>query len=139
MDVFFDYNSRSNKASIRLSDEDVRDRLIEYYSAPNEAKRFFKGPGSWRIPDRIYFISPTGTFDYGLAELMIKWLKTYVFDRTINFNFTDSFKKKYFPEENKDLKIVHNLAFEPREYQKECVEIALKRGFRYFCIRYRSR
>lgn len=134
MDVFFDYNSRSNKATIRLSDEDVRDRLMEYFSVVNEAKRFFKGPGSWRIPDRLYFISPTGSFNYGLAEIIISWLKQYVFDRTINFNFTDTFKEKYFPKENKNLKIVHNLAFEPRDYQKDCVNLALRHKFGTFVL-----
>lgn len=132
MHVKLDYLENRNRCNIQISDNDVRERLMFAFSCPNKAKDHVKGPQRRFIPDRLYFISPTGSFDFGLAEAIIKWLKTYVLDRTVTYELSESFTNMYKPD---DISIIHdNLAFKLREYQKICVELALKYRFGTFVL-----
>lgn len=62
--VKLDYNDRKNSCHISLSDSDIRERLMHAFSVPNEAKQFVKGPQRRFIPDRTYFITPNGSFNF---------------------------------------------------------------------------
>ena len=93
--VKLDYLEKRNSCHIALSDSDVRERLMHAFSVPNKEKRFVSGANARFVPDRKYFITPTGTFNFGIASEIIKWLKTYVLDRTVEYELSDSFKEKF--------------------------------------------
>lgn len=133
MIVKLDYIENRNRCSIDISDNDVRERLMNAFSAPNGAKKFVSGGARRFIADRIYYITPTGTFDFGLSEIILKWLQTYVFDRTIEYHFSDSFKKKFTVDDN-NYEIKDDLNFKLRDYQNECVKLALKHHFGTFVL-----
>lgn len=130
--VKLDYNEKQNKCHISLSDNDVKNRLMHSFSVPNKEKRFASGPKARFIPDRKYFISPTGSFNFGITKEIIQWLKTYVIDRTVEYQLSDSFKERFSQEESGE--IFDNLAFKLRDYQKECVELALCHKFGTFVL-----
>lgn len=130
MEVKFDYSEKTQKCHLQISDNDVKERLLHAFSRPNESKKFVKGYKRSFIGDRIYYISPTGTFNFGLSEIIIDWLKEFVFDRTVNYTFTDTFKKR-FEKDNTKYEIVNNLKLNPRDYQSNCVKLALKHRFRH--------
>lgn len=132
MTVIFDYNEKRNACNIALSDADVRDRLYQAFSVPNKAKQFVRGANRHFIPDRVYFITPTGAFNFGLAESIIKWLKTYVNDRPVVYQLSDSFKAKFALDE--PVEILDDLAFKLRNYQKDCVDLAIKHKFGTFVL-----
>lgn len=132
MNVCLDYNEKRNACHIALSDADIRDRLYYAFSVPNEAKKFVQGPQRRFIPDRTYFITPTGTFNFGLAEAIIKWLKQYVIDRPVEYQLSESFKAKF--SQDAPVEILDDLAFKLRDYQKECVDIALRYKFGTFVL-----
>ena len=60
MNVNVDYLPKKDYCRFEIDDLDVFERLREEFSVPNEAKKFVKGPNRRFIPDRIYFITPTG-------------------------------------------------------------------------------
>lgn len=95
-------------------------------------RSLYSGPARRFVPDRKYFITPTGTFNFGIAETIINWLKTYVIDRTVDYELSDSFKEKF--SQDAPCKIHDNLAFNLREYQKECVDLALRYKFGTFVL-----
>ncbi|MBR4891120.1 MAG: DEAD/DEAH box helicase family protein, partial [Clostridia bacterium] len=132
MHVKLDYLEHRNRCNIQISDSDVRERLMYAFSCPNKAKDHVKGPQRRFIPDRLYFITPTGGFNFGIAEAIIKWLKTYVLDRTVTYELSDSFTKMYKPDDVPEIQ--DTLAFKLREYQAECVKLALKYRFGTFVL-----
>lgn len=130
--VKLDYSSKKNACHISVSDSDVRSRLMHAFSVPNEAKKFVRGPERRFVPDRIHFITPTGMFNFGLADAIIKWFKSYVLDRTVEYELSDSFKKQF--QQDEPCEILDNLAFPLREYQKDCVQLALRYRFGTFVL-----
>ena len=133
MIVKLDYNEKRNQCHIALSDADIRERLMYAFSIPNEAKKFVKGPQRRFVPDRVYFITPTGSFNFGLAETIIKWLREYVLDRVVEYDLSDSFKEKFAQDDK--CEILDDLAFQLRDYQKDCVDLALRYKFGTFVLR----
>jgi hypothetical protein len=136
MIVKLDYSEKKNACHIDISDSDIRERLMYAFSIPNEAKKFVKGPQRRFIPDRVYFITPTGSFNFGLAESIINWLKTFVLDRTVEYELSDPFKERFNQDDK--CKILDDLAFQLRDYQKDCVDLALRYKFGTFVLRNRS-
>ena len=130
--VQLDYSEKKNECHIALSDKDVRDRLMYSFSVPNKEKRFTTRPNKRFISDRKYFITPTGSFNFGIAGEIIKWLKTYVIDRPVEYQISDSFKKKFTQDE--PCEILDNLEFKLRDYQRECVDLALRYKFGTFVL-----
>ena len=130
--VQLDYSEKKNACHIALSDKDVRDRLMHSFSVPNKEKRFTTGPNKRFVNDRKYFITPTGSFDFGIAGEIIKWLKTYVIDRPVEYQISDSFKEKFAQDE--PCEILDNLEFKLRDYQRECVDLALRYKFGTFVL-----
>lgn len=130
--VKLDYLENKNKCNIQISDDDVRRRLMHAFSTPNKAKSHVKGPNSRFIPDRIYYITPTGSFNFGIAENIVQWLQKYVLDRTVTYEVSDSFTKMFKPDDS--CEILDNLAFNLREYQRDCVDLALRHRFGTFVL-----
>ena len=134
MEVSVEYSERTLLCKIIVSDMDVFDRLREHFSIPNEGKKFIKGPRKRFIPDRIYFITPTGSCLFGMAPDMLAWIQKNVHDRTVKYKFSDEFKKRYALSDFKEEDIQDNLNFKLRDYQKECVGLAMKHGFGTFVL-----
>lgn len=130
--VQLDYSEKKNACHIALSDKDVRDRLMHSFSVPNKEKRFTTGANKRFVKDRKYFITPTGSFDFGIAGEIIKWLKTYVIDRPVEYQLSDSFKAKFAQDD--PCEILDNLEFKLRDYQRECVDLALRYKFGTFVL-----
>lgn len=129
--VQLDYLEKKNACHINLSDFNVRNRLMYAFSVPNEGKKFAKGPNSRFIPDRHYFITPTGTFNFGIANDIIRWLNEFS-NVSIEYELSDSFKEKFKIDDK--CEIFDDLAFKLRDYQKECVELALQYKFGTFVL-----
>lgn len=68
-----------------------------------------------------------------MAEIIIGWLNEYVFDRTINYEYTDSFKERFTPD-MENIEYTNNLKLNPREYQEECVKLAQMYKFGTFVL-----
>mgnify|MGYP003397773583 FL=1 len=130
--VKLDYLEKRNSCHIALSDSDVRERLMHAFSVPNKEKRFVSGANARFVPDRKYFITPTGTFNFGIAFEIIKWLRTYVLDRTVEYDLSDSFKEKFCQDDPGE--IHDDLAFQLRDYQRDCVKLALTYKFGTFVL-----
>ena len=133
MIVRFDYIKNRNRCSIQISDADIRERLMMAFSCEDESMKYVKGPSYRFSSNRLFFISPTGTYDFGLTELIIKWIKDFVNDRTVTYEFSDEFKKQ-FETENVPEKIYDDLELKLRDYQETCVRKALKYKFGIFVI-----
>ena len=94
MEVSVEYSERTLLCKLIISDLDVFERLREHFSIPNEGKKFIKGPQKRFIPDRIYFLTPTGSCLFGMAPDMLAWIQKNVHDRTVKYKFSDDFKKR---------------------------------------------
>lgn len=127
MNVNVDYLPKKDYCRFEIDDLGVFDRLREEFSVPNEAKKFVKGPNRRFIPDRIYFITPTGQCHYGIAPLILEWLKKNVNTRTVNYNFTEAYNNKFKIKPWGEVKDDLNLKL--RDYQKVAVNKALDQGF----------
>lgn len=79
-----------------------------------------------------FLLNQPGAFNFGLAEVIIKWLKQYVIDRPVEFQLSERFKAKFSRDE--PVEILDDLAFKLRDYQKECVDIALRYKFGTFVL-----
>jgi superfamily II DNA or RNA helicase len=79
------------------------------------------------VPDRIYFITPTGQCHFGIAPLILEWLKKNVNTRTVTYQFTSAYSSKF---DVKPWDVVRDdLNLKLRDYQKEAVSRALAQGF----------
>lgn len=128
----FDYNPRNNQAQIVLNDAYWSEKLYAEFSTPNLAKKFIKGPMRHYVPDNIYFITPTGHFNFGLAEIIGEWLKQHIDPEALQFEFSEEFLKRF--KKDPDCEVENNLKFDLREYQEESVRLALKHGFGTFVL-----
>ena len=127
MNVTVDYLPKRNYCRFFIDDMTIFDNLREAFSVKNEAKKFVKGPNRRFIPDRIYFITPTGQCHFGLAPLILDWIKKNVNTRTVTYQFTPAYSSKF---EVKPWDIVRDdLNLKLRDYQKEAVSRALAQRF----------
>ena len=92
MNVTVDYLPKRNYCRFFIDDMGIFDNLREAFSVKNEAKKFVKGPNRRFIPDRIYFITPTGQCHFGLAPLILDWIKKNVNTRTVKYSFSEAYK-----------------------------------------------
>ena len=123
MKVTVDYLPNKNYCRFEIDDLDVFERVREEFSVPNEAKKFVKGPNRRFIPDRIYFITPTGQCHFGIAPIILDWIKKNVNTRTVTYSYTDSYKEKFAVTEWGDVR--NDLKLKLRDYQEEAVHRAL--------------
>ena len=127
MNVTVDYLPKRNYCRFFIDDMTIFDNLREAFSVKNEAKKFVKGTNRRFIPDRIYFITPTGQCHFGLAPLILDWIKKNVNTRTVTYHFTPSYTSKF---DVKPWDIVRDdLNLKLRDYQKEAVSRALAQRF----------
>ena len=132
MKVKLDYVEDKNKCTIEIDDRGIKDRLYQAFSTPNTAKKFVKGPQKHWIPDNIYFITPMGSFNFGLAEMVVSWFKYNVPQDIIDWEITDNFKQKFTQET--EIEFEERLKLPLRDYQKDCVLSALKHRFGTFVM-----
>lgn len=132
MKVTVDYLPNKNYCRFVIDDLDIFDRVREEFSVPNEAKKFVKGPNRRFIPDRIYFITPTGQCHFGIAPIILDWIKKNVNTRTVTYSFTDAYKERFTPQEWGEVR--DDLKLKLRDYQKEAVHHALNQGFGTFVM-----
>ena len=134
MEVSVEYSEKTMLCKIILSDLDVFERLRTHFSIPNEGKKFITGPRKRFIPDRIYFITPTGSCLFGMAPDILAWIQKNVHDRTVKYNFSEEFKRRFALDKFTEDDVQDDLKFKLRSYQKECVGLALKHGFGTFVL-----
>ena len=134
MEVSVEYSEKTMLCKIILSDLDVFERLRTHFSIPNEGKKFITGPRKRFIPDRIYFITPTGSCLFGMAPDILAWIQKNVHDRTVKYNFSEDFKRRFALDKFTEDDVQDDLKFKLRSYQKECVGLALKHGFGTFVL-----
>lgn len=129
--VSLDYKAKNNSCTVTIPEEyrNVRENLRKAFSTPNKAKRFTK---YYHASNYLYFISPLGTFNFGIAELVIKWLKENTQGIEIEWNLSDAFKERFKRETNVQFR--DELNFTLRDYQKEAVLNALKYKFGTFVM-----
>lgn len=132
MNVRVDYLPNKNYCRFEMDDMEVFDNLREQFSVKNEAKKFVKGPNRRFIPDRIYFITPTGQCHFGLAPIILDWIRKNVNTRTVKYSYTDAYKQYFKKEPWGEVKDDLNLQL--RDYQKEAVSRALSQGFGTFVM-----
>ena len=120
--IRFDYNDKTQQCKVFIDDKHWFDKMRDYFSTKNEAKKFVKGPMKHWVKDRIYFITSTGWYNFGLTHDIVLWIKENIKDREVFFS--ESFKNKFKTDD--DNKCIEELKLELRPYQRECVELALK-------------
>lgn len=130
--IKLDYVEDKNKCTIEIDDRNIKDRLYQAFSTPNTAKKFIKGPHRYWVPDNIYFITPLGSFNFGLAELVVSWFKYNVPPDVINWEITDAFKERFSQES--EVQFRDKLKLSLRDYQKDAVMGALKHKFGTFVM-----
>lgn len=128
-----DYSPKTRLCQIQMDSENVFERLRSFFSVPNEAKKFTKGPNRYFIPDYIHFITPTGRFHFGLAEMILDWIKRNVHDTTVNYSFSEKYKERFTPDESEFVQ-ENRLKLEPRQYQRDVIELAIKHRFGTFVM-----
>lgn len=130
--IALDYIPERNTCTIQVDNQEIRERLYHAFSTPNNAKKFVRGPQRHYIPDNIYFITPMGSFNFGLAELIIKWVQENVNQTEITWEVSDSFKERYASDH--DVRFRDKLKLPLRDYQKDSVLQALKHRFGTFVM-----
>lgn len=133
MNVKVNYFPKSQTCQIVISDDNVFSRLRDAFSVPNDGKKFMKGPYRHLIPDQTYFITPTGKFQFGIAEMILSWIRQNVYDQTVEYEFNDDFKKR-FAFEKGEIELINNLKLTPRSYQQDVIKLAIKHKFGTFVM-----
>lgn len=134
MNIKLDYVPDKNKCTIEIDDRGVKERLYQAFSTPNTAKKFIKGPQRRWVPDNIYFITPMGSFNFGLAELVITWF-TYNFQSdAIRWDISEAFRKRFTPQDDENIDFRDKLKLPLRDYQKAAVLSALRHKFGTFVM-----
>lgn len=123
MKVVFDYDKGRRKAI--LTTESLAG-VREYFSVEDKSqvfkRRFNVG---WRPPSRIYAITPQGRFEVRLHSEILRYIKSL--HSSVEVEYTEQFKiASNIPR--LDSSMVSQLNIPLRDYQKECIEIALNSG-----------
>lgn len=130
--ILLDYVGEKNTCTIQVEDKGIRERLYQAFSTPNNAKKFVRGPQRHYIPDNIYFITPMGSFNFGLAELIVKWVQENVDPNSFEWEVSDAFKERFASDP--EVRFRDKLQLKLRDYQKEAVLSALKHRFGTFVM-----
>lgn len=132
MKISLDYNDRTSKCQITISDEKAFYALRQFFSTPNKSKNFASKYSRYRVPSNFYFITPTGSFHFGLTEIILQWIKENFVADEIEWDLSAAFKARFTKEDNP--KFRNALAIELRDYQEECVKKAIKYRFGTFVL-----
>lgn len=133
MKASFDFSPKTNLGAVTLDSPEVFERLRMAFSTPNKNKKFSHGANSWRIPDRFYFITPTGKFRFGLAENILKWLNGNVHDLTVEYEFSETFKRR-IEKDKTAYELMDDLKLSPRDYQRDAISLAMEHRFGTFVM-----
>lgn len=120
MDVSFSYDKKKGVAVIQT---EYLENVREHFSV--KVPKFGAARFNHFIPDRRYVITPTGQFDLGLFVEIIRFLRK----QDIPFNITFSEEFKEVVTIGYSVKNFYQLNLELRDYQKDIVDICLKKGF----------
>lgn len=101
------------------------DAVREHFSTKNANAFFIKKMTGGFAPDRIYAITPTGLFEPGLFQSILRFIKSVYPNEEIIFD--DKIKNVIKPDLNGCI-IYDKLKLPLRDYQLEIVDHAIKRG-----------
>lgn len=120
MDILFSYDSAKRVGIIQT---EYFENIREYFSV--KVQKF--GPARMNpfIPDRRYVITPSGQFELGLFAEIIRFLRKQ--DIPFNIKFTDEFKEAITL--GYSVRNFYELKLTLRDYQKDIVDVCLKKGF----------
>jgi superfamily II DNA or RNA helicase len=118
--VKIEYSGKSKQQLQLNCNTTVLNRIREYFSAPNPA---FRRNSRFSQP-RIYAITPSGKFDFGMLDNILSFLQAnqiqYKIDdevsKNLNFNFVDKKIETFEPD------------YVYRDHQLKSIEKALKKG-----------
>jgi superfamily II DNA or RNA helicase len=127
MKIKFDYDSGRHKAV--LASEDLPS-IREHFSVEDKNQIFKRRftPG-YRMPTRVYAITPQGRFDLRLVNEILRFLKDKYFN--VEVEYTNAFKNaSKVPSLDKSQIFFLPVTLEKqlRDYQVECIELALQCG-----------
>tara|TARA_R110000787_G_scaffold39265_8_gene98633 strand:+ start:2114 stop:3610 length:1497 start_codon:yes stop_codon:yes gene_type:complete len=125
MSVFkFEWDKGRNTALMSCTDSNAFKKVREHFSVKNQNAHFARQRG-YIAPSRSYFITPAGRFKAGL------WMNIYAYivsiDKSNQIEIDASFKTACSTSLKDDYNI-EGITLEPRPYQIEAVQKALKFG-----------
>lgn len=101
------------------------DSIREHFSIKNTNAFFIRRMTGGFAPDRIYAITPTGLFEPGLFQSILRFIKSSFPNEKIQID--DKVKAVIKPDLT-GCEIYNNLSLPLRDYQIEIVDHAIKRG-----------
>lgn len=120
--ITFDYIESQRKGRI-VCDEGTLSLIRSHFSVKNDAAKYAKQWGK-QVASRIYAITPTGLFDFGLYLEIRKFL----IDSTLtDVEYTNAFTDRLRSGVS-DLELSDELAHPLREYQSDTIKKGLKLG-----------
>ena len=123
MKAVFDFDVGRKKAVL---ESDLLSDARNYFSVEDTTQKFKRRFAvGYRPQSRIYAITPQGRFDSGLTNEIKTYLKSIC--PHVVFEYTDKFLL-YTKSPSLDENRISELKFPLRDYQKECIQIALKNG-----------
>lgn len=120
--IEFNYIPTQRKGQI-ITDGDTLSIIRGFFSVKNEAAKYAKKYGR-KVADRLYAITPTGLFDFGLYIEIRKFL---IQSNITDVTYSDEFKKRLYSG-FKNVEFWDGLKHRVRDYQKETIQKALKFG-----------
>lgn len=107
-----------------ICDETLLEFVRTHFSVKNSGKAFAPAATRQFISDRKYVITPSGVFDFGLRDEIVKFL---IESQITEIEYTDNFKKAL--EIGYDVNSYENsLEMAPRYFQEDSVKEAIQRG-----------
>ncbi len=120
--ITFDYIESQRKGKLQC-DEEVFSLIRNHFSVKNEAAKYAKKWGR-QVASRLYAITPTGLFDFGLYSEIRK----FVIDKCLTeVEYTEAFKKRILSGID-NLTLFDELEHPLREYQIETIQKGLRMG-----------
>lgn len=130
MYITIDYDESYKKGILKTENlEDIRQAFSEENENVNLIRKRY---GKRFLPSRNYAITPTGRFDLGLFQDILKYLKSTGIE--FKLILTESFKKQYdyrlgFENVNINKTITNfNITYSPRNYQEDCLNKMINKG-----------
>lgn len=120
--ITFDYIETQRKGKI-ICDEGTLSIIRSHFSVKNDAAKYAKQWGK-QVASRLYAITPTGLFDFGLYVEIRKYLISSNF---IDIKYTDAFNARLLSGAQKPA-IYDGLEYPLRDYQTETVDKGLRLG-----------
>lgn len=123
--VVIDFIPGKKQCQIRC-DQSIFDIVRTHFSVVNTAKGFVKDPFKKKhLPDRLYAITPTGLFDFGLYEEIRNFL---ISEQITEITYTEAFRNRC-DVGFKNWEFWDGLKYSAYYYQKESLEVCLRNGY----------